>query len=197
MKFGTTAIIMGLILVVPVYCLWIGVAVWRSSKWAQTTARVSARTCVVLMAGLLGLQVAEPYFMWHPQAEVSAKLQEGVNLSSPARTALGFACIENHLRVGLSNKKLGLSPPTSYSGGYTASVTATARNSGTGIITIVLKNIPVERFFIQRLLSVNPVAIKAGTELVYTGTCKRGTMTWAVSGNIPNAQLPVIPVTAL
>ena len=45
---------------------------------------------------------------------LSAKVQEGVNLSNPARTALGIACSERDLHNQTNNTELGLALPHEY-----------------------------------------------------------------------------------
>jgi len=191
-KFGIggTALVWGVILFIPIYCIWVGISVWNCASKSKAGTRFIARTSVLIIAGLFVLTIVELFTRWHPQITVKSKLSEALSLSAPARTALGIACSEGTLRTGMSNKDLKLSPPTAYSGQFIASVTAVVQDPQTGVVTIVLKDIPNERLLIERLLFVDPVIIHAGAELVYTGWCGAGGMPWNLTGSVPEKYLP-------
>jgi len=126
---------------------------------------------VVAIIGILAA-VAIPAYQDYT---IRAKVQEGTNLSNPARTALGIACSEGNLS-GITHAPMGLSAAASYSGKYTRSVTAGGTNATSGTISIVFTNIGS--------------AIATGQQVTYTGTCGAGGMTWAVTGNVASKFLP-------
>jgi type IV pilus assembly protein PilA len=117
---------------------------------------------VVAIIGILAA-VAIPAYQDYT---VRAKVQEGVNLSNPARTSLGIACSEGSLN-GATHGSLGLSAAGSYSGSYTSDIAAAGTGVTTGTVTITLNAIGS--------------AINAGQQILYTGTCGAGGMQWAVT----------------
>jgi len=127
---------------------------------------------VVAIIGILAA-VAIPAYQDYT---VKAKVQEGTNLSNPARTALGIACSEGNLAAMTNNAALGLVLPASYAGKYTNSVTAAGTAPATGTVTIVMTTIGT--------------SVTAGDDIVYTGACGPGGMTWTVSGSIASKFLP-------
>ena len=120
---------------------------------------------VVAIIGILAA-VAIPAYQDYT---VKAKVQEGTNLSNPARTALGIGCSEGDL-TGADHSRLGLSAATAYSGSYTNTVSASGTNAGTGIVTITMKAIGT--------------AIASGQTIIYQGTCGAGGLNWSVSGTV-------------
>ena len=120
---------------------------------------------VVAIIGILAA-VAIPAYQDYT---IRAKVQEGTNLSNPARTALGIACSEGDLS-GATQAGMGLATNTQYAGKYTTSVTAAGTSTNAGNVTIVFKAIGS--------------AVTAGQTVIYTGACTPGGMTWTVGGNI-------------
>ena len=120
---------------------------------------------VVAIIGILAA-VAIPAYQDYT---VRAKVQEGTNLSNPARTALGIACSEGTMN-GATHATLGLSTNTSYQGKYTTQVDAAGTSATVGTVTIVMKAIGG--------------SITAGQTVIYTGTCGAGGLTWGVTGNV-------------
>jgi type IV pilus assembly protein PilA len=109
---------------------------------------------------------------------VKAKVQEGVNVSNPARTALGIACSEAALTAGLSQTGtvMGLESPSAYNGTYIRSVTTNVVDTTTVTVTIVYTGIGS--------------AITAGETVVYTGTCGAGGLKWTIAGSVAPKYLP-------
>ena len=129
---------------------------------------------VVAIIGILAA-VAIPAYQDYT---IKAKVQEGVNVSNPARTSLGIACSEAALVAGLSQTgdTLGLVSPASYNGTYVNSVTTAVTSAVTVTVTIVYTAIGS--------------AIAVGDTVVYTGNCGPGGLQWAVSGGVATKYLP-------
>ncbi len=126
---------------------------------------------VVAIIGILAA-VAIPAYQDYT---VRAKVQEGVNVSNPARTALGIACSEAVLS-GANHTTMGLSLAASYDTTYVQSVTADGADSTTGTVTIVYDGIGSQ--------------VTAGQTVTYTGTCGAAGMTWALSGTVASKYHP-------
>jgi len=129
---------------------------------------------VVAIIGILAA-VAIPAYQDYT---IKAKVQEGVNLSNPHRTALGIACSEGALSSGLTHATLGLAAAGSYTGPYTNSITATGVDTDTGTVVIAYNAIGSQ--------------ITSGMSVVYTGECGPGGMKWDIdtSANFPQKFLP-------
>ena len=126
---------------------------------------------VVAIIGILAA-VAIPAYQDYT---VRATIQEAVNLSNPARTALGIACSEGALETpggggAVQITDLGLAPPTAYSDKYTSAVTAAGVDSTSGTVTLTMMKIGN--------------AVDLNQTIIYTGTCTPGGMMWTVSGTI-------------
>ena len=108
---------------------------------------------------------------------VRARVQEGVSLSNPHRTALGIACSEGELSGAAQTTDLGLSAATDYATPNTiVSVSASGSTATTGVVTIIYRAIGSQ--------------ITSGQNVVYTGTCGAGGMSWTVTGSVANKYLP-------
>ena len=123
---------------------------------------------VVAIIGILAA-VAIPAYQDYT---VKAKVQEGVNLSNPARTSLGIACSEAALTSGLAQTGtvLGLAQPTDYNGTYVTSVATSVGSTATVQVTITYVTIGS--------------AVNGGQTVVYNGTCGAGGLSWSVAGNV-------------
>ena len=126
---------------------------------------------VVAIIGILAA-VAIPAYQDYT---IRAKVQEGTNLSNPHRTALGIACSEGALD-GATTTDLGLSISTAYNGSYSKSVAAAGLSATQGRVTIVYTAIGS--------------GIADNENVVYTGTCGPGGMTWAITGTVETKYLP-------
>ncbi len=126
---------------------------------------------VVAIIGILAA-VAIPAYQDYT---IKAKVQEGVNLSNPHRTALGIACSEGALN-GATVTALGLSASGSYTGTYVASVNAAGTSATAGTVSIVYNAIGTQ--------------ISANDTVVYTADCGPGGTTWTISGGVPQKFWP-------
>lgn len=129
---------------------------------------------VVAIIGILAA-IAIPAYQDYT---IRARVQEGVNISNPARTALGIACSEGDLVNQTTNALLGLATSTLY---VTTNVVNTVVAAGTsatsGTVTIKMK-------------AQGSAAIANNETIIYTGTCGAGGMTWAVTGTVAAKYLP-------
>ena len=117
---------------------------------------------VVAIIGILAA-VAIPAYQDYT---LKAKIQEGVQLSSPHRTQLGIECSQATLAANQSNSDMDLATATAYSGNYYLSVAATGESTTQGKVTLYLS-------------SFGPFS--SNDKITYVGTCGAGGMTWAVS----------------
>ena len=122
---------------------------------------------VVAIIGILAA-IAIPAYQDYT---IRAKVQEGVNLSNPARTALGIACSEGDLANQGTNVSLGLATAASYGANSPVISSVSAAGGGAGATGTVLITF--------RTLGTN--AIASGDVLQYEGLCNVGGMTWTVS----------------
>ncbi len=129
---------------------------------------------VVAIIGILAA-VAIPAYQDYT---VRAKIQEAVNISSPARLSMGIACSEGTLNGATQVTVLGLQQPTAYgaSSKYTSSVTAAGTSATAGTLLLTMKAIGTN------LLSSQTI--------IYTGLCSATGMTWVVSGTVASKYWP-------
>lgn len=128
---------------------------------------------VIAIIGILAA-VALPAYQDYT---VKAKIQEAVSLAAPARTSLGVHCSEAD-GTAPTNTVLGLAAATDYSGRYTTSVTV-AGTAAAPTVTIALKAIGTQ--------------VTAGNDIVYTGACGVGGLTWgAMTGSVASKYYPKI-----
>lgn len=104
------------------------------------------------------------------------KVQEGVNLSNPHRTAIGIVCSEQTLRPGMPNTELGLEAPSEYHGTYVESVAVKVESKKRAMIVISYKEIGS--------------VVRRGDIIVYFGTCGPSGTTWEIGGTLPKPYWP-------
>lgn len=142
----------------------------------MTRALQAGLTIIELMiiVGIIGIlaSVAIPAYQDYA---ARVKVREAADLANPVRAALGIACSKGHLS-GMDNEALGLAPADAYSDGAARSIAAAGLSASEGTVTITL----------------DPIAgrIDDGQQIVYTGVCDSGRMTWAVTGDVSSEYLP-------
>jgi type IV pilus assembly protein PilA len=131
---------------------------------------------VVAIIGILAA-VAIPAYQDYT---IKAKVQEGVSLSNPHRTALGIACSEGELTNGMDHSDLGLALPADYSGNVTDDITAVGVSSTEGRVEIDYRAVGSQ--------------VATTMSVVYVGTCSPRGMSWQpqVRVNVPDQFLPKI-----
>jgi type IV pilus assembly protein PilA len=126
---------------------------------------------VVAIIGILAA-VAIPAYQDYT---IRAKVQEGTNVSNPARTALGIACSAGELNIQTNNTELGLAASATYglNSDYVKRVAAAGSDSTTGHVLITYTGIG------------GGGGVQDDDEVYYVGTCSPGGMTWVVTAG-PN-----------
>lgn len=122
---------------------------------------------VVAIIGILAA-VAIPAYQDYT---IRAKVQEGTNVSNPARTALGIACSSGELALQTNNTELGLATSDLYgtNSDYVKTVAAGGSNATTGGVVITYTGIG------------GTGGVTDGDQVYYVGTCSPGGMTWDVT----------------
>lgn len=130
---------------------------------------------VLLMTVLLfgfGVSESSALSIYTPRV----KIQEGVNLSNPHRTAIGIACSEQTIRPGMPMTDLGLASPYEYEGTYVESITAKVESKKRAMVVISYKEIGS--------------VVRRGDIVVYFATCRPNGISWEISGTLPRKYWP-------
>jgi len=119
---------------------------------------------VVAIIGILAA-IALPAYQDYT---VKAKIQEGVSIAAPVRTAMGIWCSEGSSFVGVTEASLGVSSMSTYAGNsqYVASMGLSSLAATTGGITIQYDENEI-------------TVLTAGSNTFeYLGTCNQGGLVW-------------------
>ena len=118
----------------------------------------------ILIIGILAAIAIPAYHDYSTRAQI----QEGTNLTNPARTALNIACAEDDLANQNSNELLGLKPASDYGSDSAVikSIVARGLDETSGKVVVTFKQMS---------------GIPEDAQLVYHGQCGPGGMTWTVS----------------
>lgn len=125
---------------------------------------------VVAIIGILAA-IALPAYQDYT---VRAKVQEGVSLSAPARTALGIACSEGASLASADNDDLDLPDANSY---------ADASDNLVSAVTVAGGNTASQATVTITYGGANAPAPIQNGDVVYTGTCYSTGMRWEITGN--------------
>ena len=157
-----------LLTVTLLWLVWSMTSVWNCARHSGRLIRYLARASLglVLLLTLAMLLVPHPH-----DYTTRHKILEGVNISNPARTALGIACMETDLLPGMSNYELGLVDPAEYNNPRMHSVEAFVDEPDTGRVVVVFKAIGND--------------VEDGQTVVYHGVCDEAGMRWSISGSVP------------
>lgn len=105
-----------------------------------------------------------------------AKIQEGVNLANPHRTAIGIKCSEQTLRPGMPMTDFGLASPSDYNGTYVESVAVKVESKRRAMVVISYKEIGT--------------VIQRGDIVVYFAICGLAGTSWEIGGTLPRKYWP-------
>lgn len=142
-----------------------------SSRFFRGARSARALLMTVVLFGL-GVSDSSASSVYTPRA----KIQEGVNLANPHRTAIGIKCSEQTLRPGMPMIDLGLASPSEYNGTYVQSVTVKVESRKRAMVVISYKEIDS--------------IVRRGDIVVYFGTCRPGGTTWEIGGTLPRRYWP-------
>jgi type IV pilus assembly protein PilA len=131
---------------------------------------------VVAIIGILAA-VAIPAYQDYT---IKAKVQEGVTLSAPVRTAVGLACSEAALAPALTQTGivLGLSASNVYNGNYVKRVAVVVTNTSAATVTAIYTQIG------------GSTGVPNNATVVWSGNCTPAGTSWSVTGGIPTKFLP-------
>ena len=128
---------------------------------------------VVAIIGILAA-VAIPAYQDYT---IKSKVAELGNLISPALQVTGVMCSGGTLASATNNLNAGIPQGTSISGKYIASVLISNGTSNSVKVTGLTNNLP-------------ELGAAANTDVIYTGSCGVGSMSWAITGSMPAKYKP-------
>ncbi|MCX4189372.1 pilin [Methylophaga sp. OBS3] len=134
---------------------------------------------VVAIIGILAA-IALPAYQDYT---IRAKVQEGVSMSAPARTALGIACSEGTLGASTSNTAFGYGTTDAGTEFDTDVVTSIVIAPGTpntdqALVTITYKAIG------------GSSGVPVNSTVIYTGNCTTTGMRWSVPDDATGGTIP-------
>ena len=150
-----------------------------ASGGRRSILRVIVRATLALVTLLIIAAILIPGYCGYP---VRAKVQEGLNLSSPLRTSLAIACNDGGMHESITHEDLGLAAPDEYSGRFVHSVRVEGVDASTSRVVVVMKEIA----------SGSRPAVRDGDTVVYTGVCVDQEVQWSVDGTIADKYKPVV-----
>jgi hypothetical protein len=105
------------------------------------------------------------------------RVQGGLSLSNPLRTAVENACSEDALG-GATQASLGLAAPTDYSSDFTESMRVDVHGAAAAEVTVVLRGLAPD--------------IPDGATVVYRGRCEGRQLGWSLESTLPEPYRPRI-----
>jgi len=132
---------------------------------------------VVAIIGILAA-VAIPAYQDYT---IKGRVAEAASLVAPALKAVGIACSSSELAATTNNSSLNMPVSTDIKGKYVTQVAVTATSSSIAVVTATLTS-----------LATRGLGVATGKQVIYTGTCGAGSLTWAITGNtdMPTKYLP-------
>jgi hypothetical protein len=156
--------------------------------WEAKLIRGILTTALVVIVTLFG--VVYIFGVMRSEYMIKANVQSGVSLAHPARKAAREACAQSVLKDNLTNADLGLKPPLSITNKEVQSVTVSSDGPASVLLTIIYNEIEQEIPDSGPRNQTIGVAVPKGASVVYQGDCRERTMTWSISGTVPEKFWP-------